>query len=161
VIRLILTRLHFGKHATIGKLIAEKCVYKPSLDSYLKNGCLEKTSFCCYTLEDTVRGDGDPATVAEWKIKGKSAIPYGTYKFRVARSPKRGYLVIWIDGVPGFQAIQIHIGNKPEDTEGCILVGMEIGQTLPSGMTIARSREAFGALMEFVGNESGILEVRK
>jgi hypothetical protein len=162
MIKLTLTRTHFSEHATIGKLVAEKCVYNPSLDSYIKNGCLEKTSFCCYTLEDAVRGNGDPATVAEWKIPGESAIPYGTYDIKKVISTKRNKEVIGVGygdkPVPGYRWVQIHVGNGPEDTDGCILVGMSKDEL---NNHIYNSKKAFDTLMWFVGDESGTLEVRK
>jgi hypothetical protein len=60
-------------------------------------------------------------------------IPAGTYAATLAVSPKwtalRGYpfRVPLLQNVPGFTEIEIHIGNFPEDTEGCTLVGMERG----------------------------------
>jgi len=91
-------------------------------------------SFFCYTLEDPVRLDGP-------KVPGKTAIPAGRYRVRVRMSPKRGYHVPWIDDVPGFTAIQIHIANFAWDVEGCIGVGMRREQN-----AIYESARAFHAL---------------
>jgi hypothetical protein len=79
--------------------------------------------FECYTLEDKVR-EIPGKSVSEWKIKGKTAIPIGTYKVILAPSPKRGgKLMPLLLKVPGFVGVQIHVGNTDEDTEGCILLG--------------------------------------
>lgn len=93
--------------------------------------------FFCYTLEDRDR-------LAEGlaKIPGLTAIPGGTYKVRLALSPKRGYVVPWIDGVPQFSYVQIHRGTKPEDSDGCVLVGRLRGPD-----QIAESKQAFDELM--------------
>ena len=71
--------------------------------------------FFCHTLEDAVR---------EQKIMHKTAIPEGTYKVVVNRSPKfKRDLPLLLD-VPYFEGIRIHRGNTAKDTSGCILVGI-------------------------------------
>ena len=79
--------------------------------------------FQCYTCEDTVRGDGDPATVAQWKQWGITAIPYGTYPVDMRYSPHFGKDMAHVENVPGFTEIMIHNGNTTKDTDGCVLVG--------------------------------------
>ena len=59
----------------------------------------------------------------EKKVRGKTAIPEGKYKVELAWSTKWGRVVPWLRWVPHFTAIQIHVGNTPKDTAGCILVG--------------------------------------
>jgi hypothetical protein len=47
--------------------------------------------------------------------------------------------------VPNFEGIRIHTGNKPEDTEGCILVG-EDATTLTDAW-IGQSKAAYNDLL--------------
>ena len=57
--------------------------------------------------------------------KSKSCIPAGEYKayIRKKESSKWDYDVIQLKNVPNRSAIQMHAGNYPEDTNGCILPG--------------------------------------
>jgi len=103
----------------------------------------EKTLFQCYTLEDEVRGNGDPATVAKWKVKGESAIPYGTYKVLRTFSQRFSKYTWELQNVPGFAGIRIHAGNTAKDTEGCILLGRHIGTDYNA---VADSRAAVAEL---------------
>lgn len=77
-----------------------------------------------------VPGHGALVTLEEdWHDNQRrvSSIPAGTYTLRRYRSPKRGYDVFMLVGVPGRSAIEIHSGNTEEDTEGCILLGLRYG----------------------------------
>ena len=71
-----------------------------------------------YSCEDVDRGDGAA------KIKGRTAIPVGTYAVKLYNSPKHGPNTPELVDVPGFQHVQIHSGNGPQDTEGCLLFGL-------------------------------------
>lgn len=89
----------------------------------------------CYTLEDTVR---------EHKIPGITAIPYGRYKVIVTKSERFSrlaghdvYLPLLLN-VPNYDGVRIHSGNKPEDTEGCLLTGTVLGKD-----SVGNSRTAF------------------
>ncbi len=76
----------------------------------------------CYTLEDTVRAAGI-------KIYGKTALPAGVMKGRIVYSPhfKREMVGIYTSddyvslNNTRFDGVRIHGGNKPEDTEACVL----------------------------------------
>lgn len=71
------------------------------------------------------------------------AIPEGTYDVSIRWSPKHGRPIPHVENVPGFEEIEIHIGNFPGDTEGCLLVGRTVG---PNPDFIGASRPAFDEL---------------
>lgn len=67
----------------------------------------------CRTLELPYRGN----------CRDISCIPNGCYRIAVASNAKLGD-VIHILGVRNRSGILIHVGNTPDDTRGCILVGL-------------------------------------
>lgn len=97
-----LVREYYTKNSTEGKLFI--------------NG-----EFECYTLEDTDRNLEDGGE----KIYGKTAIPKGVYEIEITYSPRFKEDMPLLLNVKGFEGVRIHSGNKPEDTDGCILVGTE------------------------------------
>lgn len=98
----------------------------------------------CWTLEDKMREmPGKP--VEEWKVKGETAIPVGTYQVMINRSPRFGKELPLLIGVPGFSGVRIHAGNTHEDTEGCILVGRRA-----SADTVLESRFAMLGVMQLL-----------
>jgi hypothetical protein len=50
---------------------------------------------------------------------------------------------IEMTGVPGRTNIQIHTGNTPDNSEGCILVGLKLGDDFCS---VIDSKKAYDAL---------------
>jgi hypothetical protein len=92
----------------------------------------------CYTLEDTVRDNGV-------KIYGKTAIPTGRYEVVMNYSNRFQRFLPLLLNVPDFEGVRIHTGNRPEDTEGCILVGKTKNDDQPN--YIFESRAAFNDLM--------------
>jgi hypothetical protein len=81
--------------------------------------------FLAYTLEDEFRTN---------KVFGETRIPAGTYeiKFRTEGGHHKRYGdkfpsihkgMLWLQDVPNFKWILIHIGNDDDDTAGCLLVG--------------------------------------
>lgn len=92
--------------------------------------------FFCNVLEDTDRGLKSTMPLEEIKrikIIGRTAIPIGEYRITIdVVSPKFSKYEQYKDiegklprllNVPGYEGVLIHIGNKPEDTDGCLLVG--------------------------------------
>ena len=49
-------------------------------------------------------------------------IPTGTYPLRLTWSPRFKKLMPLIDEVPDREGIRIHMGTKPEHSQGCVLV---------------------------------------
>lgn len=90
----------------------------------------------CFILEDKDRGliDAWPIEqINKSKIFGITCIPYGHYKVIVTKSERfsklRGhdvYLPLLLN-VKGFEGVRIHSGNRPEDTEGCLITGTDKG----------------------------------
>ena len=108
-LKLKLVRFRFGdRTTTLGRLFADG-------------------AFFCYTLEDKVREDPNPATPEnEAKVYGATAIPEGTYEIEISWSPKFKRQMIRVKDVPGFTGILMHGGNTHLDTLGCPLVGDEL-----------------------------------
>lgn len=109
--------------------------------------------YFCDTLEDRDRGlDGTMSETAikRVKVKGKTAIPTGTYRIDMRTVSPRfkarwwakqfGGIVPRLVGVLGFVGVLIHPGNTADDTEGCILVGENKvkGQVINSTSTYIR-----------------------
>lgn len=96
--------------------------------------------YFCDVIEDKDRGLDDSMTVREIldiKVKGQTAIPYGTYKVEITYSPKYKRLMPLLLNVKGYSGIRIHSGNTAKDTEGCLLVGQnkKVGMVLNSRNT--------------------------
>lgn len=119
--KLTLKRIALRPTYTIGKLYID--------DAYF-----------CDTLEDTVRDTNKSGKFdnGEQKIKGKTAIPYGTYEIRWTYSPRFKKYTPQLMNVPSFEGIRVHAGNTSADTEGCLILGenKQVGKVLNSRATI-------------------------
>jgi len=103
-------------------------------------------AFFCYVLEDFDRGLKDTMSLDEinkLKVHGQTAIPYGVYKIVVTKSErfsamkgKPVYLPILLN-IKGYAGVRIHTGNRPEDTEGCLLPCTTKSLNLGIGSTLA------------------------
>lgn len=115
-LKIIQTRDEFGADYTLSTVV---------VGTYLK----------CFALEDKDRYlETDPKA----KVYGETAIPRGTYRVRITHSTRFGKPLIELMDVPGFKGIRCHPGNKPEDTEGCILVGLS-----REARWVGQSRDAY------------------
>lgn len=119
--KLTLKRIALRPTYTIGKLYID--------DAYF-----------CDTLEDTVRDTNKSGKFdnGEQKIKGKTAIPYGTYEIKWTYSPRFKKYTPQLMSVPSFEGIRVHAGNTSADTEGCLILGenKQVGKVLNSRATI-------------------------
>lgn len=117
----------------------------------------QRFAFCCEDVDRRVEED------LSRKVKGATAIPIGTYAIRLYDSPRHGPDTPELVNVPGFQHVQIHSGNGPADTEGCLLFGMHrdetAGRVLESRTACSWLRER---IIECIGRgESVTVEVRR
>lgn len=102
----------------------------------------------CVTLEDPWR----------FNETSKSCIPAGAYE--VSKWDSQKYPNTFILGnVPFREAILIHSGNYPSDTQGCILPGLSFG-VAERNIAVANSTAALNILRTLTKNwDKFILEV--
>lgn len=112
--------------------------------------------YFCDTIEDKVRD-----LKKEPKVKGQTAIPYGTYevitnvvsprfKDRSWAKPYGGKVPRLVN-VPGFEGVLIHPGTDQNSTSGCLIVG----QNKIKGKVI-NSQKTFYALMSKLKDQKNI-----
>lgn len=119
-----------------------------TIGSLYVNGVYE-----CDTLEDPDRGltnDMPLSVIQTKKVYGNTAIPTGTYGIDMnIVSPKfkdRSWAIFCSGKLPrlrdvrGYEGVLIHVGNKPSDTLGCLLVGQNKlkGQVINSTETFVK-----------------------
>jgi len=135
MVTVILERYGFGSDSTLGRL-------------WSINSTGER-DFECFTLEDERR---------EIKIAGETAIPTGTYELKLRTEggmhekylrkfmelPHRGML--WLQNVPDFEWVYLHVGNTDDDSEGCPLVGQTPAVTERGEFMVYKSTAAYRAL---------------
>lgn len=101
--------------------------------------------FCCFALEDQAQ----PV-----KVAGETRIPAGVYPIKLRTEGQlhekysgkftehRGML--WLQEVPGFEYVYVHIGNTDRDTAGCILVGDMAVVSGELGQSVNAYRRMYG-----------------
>ena len=123
--KIVVERFLFEKDCTVGRLF---------IDGILK----------CYTIEDEIR---------LIKVRGETAIPYGTYevgtRYSPKFSPKFGHEMLWVKNVPNFEYILIHTGNTDDDTEGCLIVGSKVG-ALNGQTAVLGSKNAYAIIYPII-----------
>lgn len=104
-------------------------------------GRLFIVGFSCHTLELPWLGN-EP---------DKSCIPEGVYDYRAAYSDRAKRDVIWIDGVEGRTAIQVHPGNYTSQILGCCLVGDGVQDINKDGTPdVTNSGATFDKLLKLI-----------
>ncbi len=131
------------------KVIRFKFTEKSTISELYFNGTL-----IGYTLEDKDRGLDNSMTLEKIKsIKqyGETAIPTGVYEAEIYQSPSHGTVILLKD-VKGFSMIEIHVGNFPKDSLGCLLVGSSHGTDV-----VKNSKATMKKLLELVKNADSII----
>lgn len=95
-------------------------------DSYTIGKLYDGDTYLCDTLEPPVNVN-------------HPCVPVGTYEINYQPSKKFGTTMPFLLNVSGRVGIMLHPGNKPRDTQGCILVGRNNikGTVLNSKVTFA------------------------
>lgn len=112
-----------------------------------------------YTLEDEYR---------ESKVKGETRIPAGRYEVVINKADtpltlkyraKYNWFThhLMLKNVPNFQGIYIHIGNKGDNTDGCILVGDSVNNNRLSDGEVSYSTQCF---IRLYSDMTSILEAK-
>jgi hypothetical protein len=96
-------------------------------------------SFEGFAVEDKVRAPGV-------KVQDETAIPVGSYKMKISKSPKFGRLLPEILDVPGFSGIRIHKGNTAADSSGCLIIGSRLGPKLPVELSALAEKKLLAAI---------------
>ena len=125
----------------------------------------------CFTLEDERRTT---------KVQGETCIPVGSYELKLRtdgmdnmntmngryrnRFGSRHKGMIWLQEVPDFTWVYIHIGNDEDETEGCILTGKIPQISLDGEFSVGNSTEAYWKVYEeiapaLIAGEKVILHV--
>ena len=86
--------------------------------------------------------------------EGHPCIPAGVYSVVFTPSPHLGYITPELLDVPDRSDIRIHIGNFPQDSLGCVLVGQAAAAD-----TVLESRQAFNKLMTLLKTALGNITV--
>jgi len=111
----------------------------------------KQPKFLCFTLEDEYR------TV---KVYGKTRIPAGVYPLAIQKAGRlhEAYSnkfhfhegMITLQNVPDFTGVMIHVGNRDEDTAGCILVGDSSIQNITEEGMIGNSTAAYSRIYPMI-----------
>lgn len=109
--------------------------------------------FFSYCLEPIDRGLTQYMPLSEIqkiKVQNQTCIPTGKYQVSKYFSPKHNAWVPILLHVPGFDFVEIHVGNFPKDTDACLLLGTDKGtdQILNSKVAITKFYTQFFAALD-------------
>lgn len=120
----------------------------------------ERGGFLCHILEDPSQKP---------KVYGETAIPAGTYEIEAntwqGRAYKHGSRWDWhskevwhLKDVRGFEYIQVHPGNTPVDTLGCLLPGRWDGRRIRVLSSVSAYRKLYQRYEKQV--RAGVVSIR-
>lgn len=104
---------------------------EPASEKSVKGELFTNGSYFCLTLE-----------------RPEVMIPRGTYPVKMLWSEHFQQNVPHILNVPGRSAIEMHYGDFPADTKGCVLVGYRDGDD-----SISQSRDALADLCKLLEDD--------
>ena len=143
------------------KLTLKRIALKPT---YTIGKLYIDDKYFCDTLEDTVRdlNKNGKFDNGEKKIKGETAIPYGTYEITTNVVSQRFKNRVWakpyggkiprLMNVPSFDGVLLHPGSSSADTSGCLLVGKN---TIVGRLT--DSQKTFHMLMQKIKDQKNLI----
>lgn len=114
-----------------------------------------RRKFLCFTIEDEFRTQ---------KVYSETRIPSGRYRIllRTEGGFHQRYLdkfgpdfhkgMLWLQDVPNFQYVLIHIGNKDDDTAGCLLTGNTSQENVTEEGFIGASTAAYKRIYPSIAN---------
>ena len=116
-------------------------------------GTLKVGDIEVFTLEDAKR---------DIKVYGKTCISVGTYQIKTRNEGGKHHKysdrfavhegMSWLQDVPDFTWVYIHVGNFPKDTLGCILVG-ETKAVDSIGRSVAAYTKIYPLILAAIQNE--------
>ncbi len=127
--------------------------FSSGLESTLGVLHLLPATFLCFTLEDEFRTQ---------KVYARTRIPDGVYNLklrehgghheRYTRKFSFHIGMLELENVAGFTDVLIHIGNKDDDTAGCILTGDTCQQNITEDGFIGGSASAYRRIYPGIAN---------
>jgi len=119
--------------------------------------------FQCFTVEDAYK---------EIKVAGLTRIPAGTYtiKLRTVGGMTKRYSdkysfhegMLWLQDVPGFTYVYLHIGNTAKHTDGCILLNDGCDSTsgnMGGSKSLSAYSRVYKNIMRVIGTEAVSIEI--
>lgn len=110
----------------------------------------EKFEFVAVTLEHSYTAANDPKMInGEYKcVRGMHALK--SFFDDKGDQIKPSFETFEIENVPGHKDILFHVGNYEDDSEGCVLIGQQIGHKIDNGLMIMNSKKAFESFMKLL-----------
>lgn len=100
----------------------------------------------CFTLEHSYETDGKYAPKLQ---EGAYTCVRGQHQLHSMTEP---FTTFEVTEVPGHSNILFHIGNYNRDSEGCVLLGMEIITGVAADSILSLSKKAFEHFMDLQKN---------